>query len=261
MNVDEARKRGHPQPHDHERCDCMTEQRIPEDLSLPAVFARLADALDPHLDVIDTMDLLVHAAVKFTSAVEAGTVLADPRGVLHVVASTSERTADVEEAELGISEGPCLDSYRTRETVETPSMDRAGNRWPTFVKVAAASGFRAGYAVPLILRGERLGALNMFFDRIEALTDQDAAVAQALTELATIGIVQRRTLQEHADLAAQLQHALDSRVLIEQAKGALSYQRNVPIDHAFKILRDRARGTNSRIRDVAEQIVNREIEI
>jgi GAF domain-containing protein len=239
----------------------MWELGGPGSWSLPAVFARLADVLDPRLDVIDTMDLVVQAAVKFTSAVEAGIVLADPGGVLHVVASTSERTTDVEEAELGTSQGPCLDSYRTGQTVETPNLDAARDRWPVFVEVASARGFHAGYAVPLTLRGERLGALNMFLDRPDVLTDQDAAVAQALAEFATIGIVQRRALQEHADRAAQLQHALDSRVLIEQAKGALSYQRGVTIDHAFTILRDHARRTQSRIRDVAEQIVTRQLQI
>jgi GAF domain-containing protein len=239
----------------------MAQRSRPSDEDLQAVFARLADALDPHLDVIDTMDLLVHAAVRFTTAVEAGIVLADAGGVLHVVASTSERTADVEEAELGTSQGPCLDSYRTGQVVETPNLDAGRDRWPTFVEVATARGFHSGYAVPLTLRGERLGALNMFFDRTDALTDQDAAVAQALAEFATIGIVQRRALQEHADRAAQLQHALDSRVLIEQAKGALAYQRGVSIDHAFTILRDHARRSSTRIRDVAEQIVTRQLQI
>lgn len=101
----------------------------------------------------------------------------------------------------------------------------------------------------------------MFFDRTHALTDQDAAIAQALAQYATIGIVQRRALRQHADRAAQLQHALDSRVLIEQAKGALAYQRNVSIDHAFALLRDHARRTGTRIRDVAEQIVTHRLTI
>jgi hypothetical protein len=229
--------------------------------SLPAVLARLADALDPHLDVIDTLDVLVQAAVRFTAAVGAGIVLADTGGLLHVVASTSERTTDVEETELGTSQGPCLDTYRMGQVVETPDLNAARDRWPVFVDVAAARGFHSGYAVPLTLRGEPLGALNMFFDRPDALTDLDAAVAQALAEFAIIGIVQRRTHQEHADRAAQLQHALDSRVLIEHAKGALSYERNVSIDRAFTMLRDHARRTRTRIRDVAEQVVARQLQI
>ena len=222
---------------------------------LSTVFARLADSLDPRHDVIDTMDLLVHSAVTFTSAVECGIVLADGAGVLHVVGSTSERTSDVEEAELGTEQGPCLDSYRSGQVLETPDVSAARDRWPAFVRVAEERGFRAAYAVPLTLRGERLGAMNLFFDRVDALTDQDAAIAQALAEFATIGIVQRRALRHHADRAAQLQYALDSRVVIEQAKGVLAYQRSVSIDEAFKLLRQHARNTGARIHDVAERVV------
>jgi GAF domain-containing protein len=228
---------------------------------LSTVFARLADSLDPRHDVIDTMDLLVHSAVNFTSAIECGIVLADGEGVLHVVASTSERTSDVEEAELGTQQGPCLDSYRSGQVVETPDVRAAHVRWPVFARVADQRGFRAGYAVPLTLRGQHLGAMNLFFDRTDAVTDRDAAVAQALAEFATIGIVQRRALQDHADRAAQLQHALDSRVVIEQAKGVLSFQRGISIDEAFRLLRHHARSTGSRIRDVAERVVYHRLSI
>jgi GAF domain-containing protein len=228
---------------------------------LSAVFAQLADSLDPRHDVIDTMDLLVQSAVNFTSAVECGIVLADGDGVLHVVASTSERTSDVEEAELGTDQGPCLDSYRSGLVVETPDVSASHGRWPIFARVAEQRGFRAGYAVPLTLRGQHLGAMNLFFDRTDAVTDRDAAVAQALAEFATIGIVQRRALQYHADRAAQLQHALDSRIVIEQAKGVLAFQRSVSIDEAFKLLRQYARNTNARIRDVAERIVYQRLSI
>ncbi|MGC5225292.1 GAF domain-containing protein [Micromonospora sp. DT81.3] len=206
--------------------------------------------------MIDTMDLLVHAALRFTAAVEAGILLADDAGVLHVVGSTSERASDVEETELGAEQGPCLDSYRSGQSVETPDISAAADRWPIFVQVAEQRGFRSGYAVPLTLRGQHLGALNLFFDRVHALTDRDAAVAQALAEFATIGIVQRRALQHHADRAAQLQHTLTSRMLIEQAKGALAFQRSVSIDEAFDLLRAHARGTGARIRDVADRVVN-----
>jgi hypothetical protein len=237
------------------------DQGAVQPAGLSAVFARLADSLDPRYDVIDTMDLLVETAVRFTAAVEAGIVLADPDGVLHVVASTSERASDVEEAELGTKQGPCLESYLSGQTVETPDLSAQHERWPVFALLAEQRGFRAGYAIPMTLRGHHLGAINLFFDRLDALTDRDASVAQALAQFATIGIVQRRALQDHADRAAQLQHALDSRVLIEQAKGALAYQRSVSIDEAFKLMRQYARRTNNRIRDVAEQVVTRRLSI
>ncbi|WP_431072327.1 GAF and ANTAR domain-containing protein [Microbacterium phyllosphaerae] len=226
---------------------------------LTTVFRRLADALDPDYDVIDTMDLLVESATSFTPAVDAGIVLADAGGRLHVLGSTSERASDVEEAELGIEQGPCLDSFRSGRIVETADLLSSADRWPEFAPLAAGRGLRAGYAVPLTLRGQHLGALNLFFDRVGVLTDQDAAVAQALGEFATIGLVQHRTLRAHADRAVQLQHALDSRIVIEQAKGALSFQRSVSIDDAFTILRRHARSVGARLHDVAQQIVDRRL--
>ncbi|MEV7608828.1 GAF and ANTAR domain-containing protein [Microbacterium sp. NPDC089320] len=226
---------------------------------LTAVFRSLADALDPVHDVIDTMDLLVEAATRFTPAVEAGIVLADDQGRLHVLGSTSERASDLEEAELGIEQGPCLDSFQSGQVVETADLRSSIDRWPEFAPLAVRRGLRSGYAVPLTLRGQRLGSLNLFFDRVGVVTDEDAAVAQALAEFATIGLVQHRALAERADRAAQLQHALDSRIVIEQAKGALSYQRGVSIDDAFLILRRHARATGSRLHDVALEIVDRRL--
>lgn len=237
--------------------DVIRDPHSPNDLT--AVFRRLADALDPDYDVIDTVDLLVEAATRFTPAVDAGIVLADAGGQLHVLGSTSERASDVEEAELGIEQGPCLDSFRSGRVVETPDLRASADRWPEFAPLAVRRGLRAGYAVPLSLRDQHLGALNLFFDRVGVLTDQDAAVAQALGEFATIGLVQHRTLGAHADRTAQLQHALDSRIVIEQAKGALSFQRSVSIDDAFTILRRHARSVGGRLHDVAQQIVDRRL--
>ena len=219
-----------------------------------AVFVQLADVLDPRHDVLDTMDLLVHSAVRFTAAVDAGIVLADADAVLHMIASTSERTSDVEEIQLETQQGPCWDSYRSGQTVEVLNLRVARERWPQFVLFAEQRGFRAGYAVPVTLRGQHLGALNLFLDRSAASTDSDAAVAQALAQAATIAIVQRRVGKQRADRFT-LQDALHSRILLEQAKGALAYRRGVSIDEAFKLLRDHARRTGARLRDVADQVV------
>lgn len=235
------------------------DQKEGDGSELTAIFARLADSLDPRNDVIDTMDLLVESAVRFTAAVEAGIILADPGGGLHIVGSTSERASDVEEAEIGIEQGPCLDSYRTGLPVETPDIAASALRWPEFARIASGRGFCSGYAVPLTLRGDTLGALNIFFDHPDALTDQDAAVFQALAEFATIGIVQRRARQFHETRASHLQHALDSRIIIEQAKGVLAFQRDITVDEAFRILRERSRSTKARLRDVAQQVVHRRV--
>ncbi|MDF2444752.1 MAG: hypothetical protein JWR01_2955 [Subtercola sp.] len=229
------------------------------DGQLGEVFVMLADSLRPEHDVIDTMDILVQASTSFTSAVETGIVLADAHGVLHVVASSSERASEVEEVQLGQSEGPCLQSFQTGETVEIADITAEQTRWPTFAGVAEARGFLADHAVPLRLRGQTLGVMNLFSSERGPLSNRDAALVQAMADVATISIVQKQTVQHHVQVSEQLQYALDSRVLIEQAKGVISDQHGVPIDQAFVLLRSFARSNQARLHDVADRIVNRQL--
>ena len=224
------------------------------DVRLAEVFVALAEALRPEHDVIDTMDTVVQASTQFTSAVDAGIVLADQDGRLHVLASTSERAADVEEEQLGVAEGPCLEAYATGEPVDLPDLADAEG-WPTFTRVALASGFRSAHATPMRLGDRILGALNLFSDRPGPLGAQDIALVQAFTDVATLALVHSGNLRQQTDLAAQLQHALDSRVLIEQAKGVLAERHGISIDRAFALLRRQARAHSARLHDVAHRVV------
>jgi transcriptional regulator with GAF, ATPase, and Fis domain len=224
--------------------------------TLAEVMVGLADSLRPEHDVSDTMARLVEAATSVTDAVDAGILLADEHGVLHVMASTGERASEVEEMQLGTEEGPCLEAYSTGTPVEIADFEQVRERWPRFVQTAEGRGFRAAHAVPLTLRGRHLGAMGLFFDRPESLDDRAAALVQAMAQVATIAVIQQRTIREGADLAAQLQYALDARVLIEQAKGLLASSHGVSVDEAYGLLRDRARREQTRVRDLAEQLVN-----
>lgn len=221
---------------------------------LADVFVALADALRPEHDVIDTMDTLVDAATRFTAAVDAGIVLADGEGALHVMASTSERAAEIEEEQLGAHEGPCLEAFHSGAVVELADLQQS-ERWPDFTRTALDRGFRAVHATPLRHRDRTLGAINVFATEPGPFSDNDVAVLQALADVATLGIVFSETLREQNDLTAQLQHALDSRVVIEQAKGVLAERQNISIDHAFTLLRSHARRTGARLRDVANGVV------
>src|ERR1700712_4422113 len=223
---------------------------------LVEAFVVLTDSLKPGLDVIDTMDVLVHVSTEFTAAVDAAIVLADTRGVLHVMASTSERTSEVEEAQLGTSEGPCLESFHSGRVVEITDLADETQRWPTFIRIAEDRGFKADHGFPLTLRGQTLGVLNLFSNEAAPLSNRDAALAQAMASVATISIVQKQTISRQVQINEQLQTALESRVLIEQAKGVLSQQHGVPIDHAFTMLRNYARSRGAKLHDTAEQIVN-----
>jgi GAF domain-containing protein len=224
--------------------------------NLADVFVMLADSLRDDYDVIDTMDLLVQAATHFTSAVEAGILLRDAEGNLHVVASTSERASDVEEAQLGADEGPCLASIQSGEPVEVPDIVAESTKWPRFTFAAKARGLQSAHAIPLRLRTQVLGGLNLFSDRPGLFSDRDAAIALALAQVATISILQNQTITNQGVVAAQLQHALDSRVIIEQAKGVLAHQHGVAMDRAFALLRSHARNNNIGLRAVADQVVN-----
>ncbi|MCU1481838.1 MAG: hypothetical protein JWQ19_2624 [Subtercola sp.] len=172
------------------------------------------------------------------------------------MATTSERTTDVEEAQLGISGGPCLEAFRTGEMVEITDLSAERQRWPAFTRLAEDRGFRADNAFPLTLRGQTLGVLNLFSSSPGSLSDRDAALAQAMADIATISIVQHQRIARQHELADQLQHALDARVVIEQAKGVLSQRHGVPIDGAFAILRKYARNNGTKLRDIAEQVVD-----
>jgi GAF domain-containing protein len=226
------------------------------DVELADAFVLLADSLRAGHDIVDTMDTLVEASVRFTSATQAGILLADEAGVLHVVASSNERTSDIEEAQLGFDEGPCLDCIETGQPIEVTDLAVAAERWPRFVALAQARGFDAVHASPLHLRGQTFGAMNLFSVGPDAFSDQDAALAMALAQVATISLVQHQTIRSQGNVNDQLQRALESRVLIEQAKGVLAQRHGVPIDAAFTLLRTHARTSQSRLHDIADRVVS-----
>ncbi|MFP3464091.1 GAF and ANTAR domain-containing protein [Leifsonia sp. SIMBA_070] len=231
------------------------------DVDLPAVFVLLADALRPEFDVIDTMDVLIEASTRFTSAAEGGIMLADRDGTLHVVASTSESAAETEEYQLWVAEGPCLETAHTGTLLDIPDLRQEADRWPHFTRIAADRGFVASHTFPLSVRGETIGALNLFSTRLGKLDDRETSLIRALCEVATIAVLQQRSLHEQTVLSEQLQQALDSRVLIEQAKGVIAQKHRVPIDQAFRMLRTHARTTNARLHDVADAVVNRRLSL
>lgn len=228
---------------------------------LTTAFVTLADTLVAGYDVVDLLQTLVDTCADLLDASAAGIMLADPSGELAVVASTSERSLLVETIQLGSWSGPCVECFTTGAPVTVSDVAELGDRWPDFRDAALEQGFRSVHGVPLRLRGNVIGTLNLFRTSTGALSDEDLAVAQGLADVATIGILQERAIRE-ADIArSQLQSALDSRVLIEQAKGVIAYMRDVDMDTAFRTLRNYARGNNLNLRDVAERIVDRSLEL
>jgi GAF domain-containing protein len=234
----------------------MTDEFIPADSV--RVVVQLADALRAGHDVIDIMDILVQATVELTEADQAAVVLADQEGVLHVAASSNERTLDVEEAQIGTDEGPCVDCIHTGELIEVEDVAASADRWPVFVPNALDAGIRSGVAIPMTLGGRTIGDMNVFMNHPGRLSAAAITFIQAMTQVAMMSVVVRRESDREVD---QLQRALDSRVLIEQAKGFLAFQKSTTVENAFAALRDHARRNQARLVDVARAIVDREITI
>jgi GAF domain-containing protein len=221
---------------------------------LAEAFVELADAMVSGRDVIDFLHLLCGYAVTLLDVSAAGVMLADEADKLRAIAASDEGTHMVEVLALQHEEGPCLDAYRSGEIVQASS-EVAARRWVRYYQLAAGQGYRWMCGVPLRRNGETLGAMNLFRQADSELPELHLKLAQALADVATIALLQRREGAQTRRLAANLRIALDSRVLIEQAKGALAVQRGIPLDAAFAHMRAQARDSNRKLHDVAAEIV------
>ncbi|MHA6668185.1 GAF and ANTAR domain-containing protein [Homoserinimonas sp. A447] len=224
---------------------------------LADLFVTLADTLVGGYDIVELLHLLVEECSSLLDVADAGIVLADEAGKLQLMASSSRRSDRFEVLQLGLNDGPCVESFATGAVVVVEDFDAADGRWPQLRDFALAQGLRSVHAVPLRLRESTIGAMNLFRERPGWLNSDDAATAKALADVATIGILHERTIRDQEVVTAQLQHALQSRVLIEQAKGVVSQARNVPTDEAFQWLREYARNHNVRLHELAEGVITR----
>jgi ANTAR domain/GAF domain len=227
-----------------------------EELLLDA-FASLADTLVAGYEIVDLLQLLVDTCATALEVTAAGLLLADRDGRLELVASTSEQASLIEVLQLDAEAGPCIESYQTGLPVSVPDTSRGPAVWAEFDARAAELGFASVYSVPLRLREERIGALNLFGSSVGGLSARDIRAAQALGDVATIGILHERTFRAGDVLREQLQLALDSRVLIEQAKGVVAQTRGISPDEAFRLIRTHARSTQQPLASVAQQLVRR----
>jgi GAF domain-containing protein len=229
------------------------------DQRLAQVFVELADTLVDEFDALDFLSTLAERSVELLHADAAGVIVDNMRGTLHVVASTSDRAELLELFELQNDEGPCLDCFNTARPVVNVSLSDAQTRWPSFSAAAARAGFRSTHALPLRLRDSVVGAMNLFCSDTTPLSAEDITLGQALADIATIGLLQERAVRESGMLAEQLQTALNSRIMIEQAKGALMASAEVPADQAFELMRGYSRKNHVPVRTVAQRVIEREL--
>lgn len=229
---------------------------MPDQALLIRTLVELADNLVEEFDVVDLLSLLSDRCVAALDVTAAGVMLVAPSGALHVVASSSDAMRTLELFQLQADEGPCIEAYRSGQAVVNVDLTAAGTRWPAFGQRAAGEGFRSAHSLPMRLRGRNIGALNLLRDRIGPLSDTDVASAQALADIATIAIIQHQVVIDAQTLNTQLSSALNSRVVIEQAKGKISEATGTDMNNAFQRLRNHARNHNARLADLAERVAD-----
>lgn len=223
-----------------------------------AVLVSMADTLVSDFDVVDLFHELVVSCTDLLNVTQAGLLLTDGNGALGVAAASHETAHVLEVLELENEGGPGKEAFRTGRPVRSGPLDgtEAQETWPTFAKAAHTAGFNEVAVVPMRLRNQVLGALALFLTEEDALSEQDLTVAKALADLATIAIIQDRSTTDDRMLILQLETALDSRVVIEQAKGIIAQDVGLEMDEAFSRIRRYARDSNQRLRSVAAMIVS-----
>ncbi len=220
-------------------------------------FVTLASSLANGYDVVDLLTGLVEDCARLLDITSAGILLADGLGDLHMMAASTSATRALEVFQSQRDEGPCRDCHRDGTAVSVPNLHTELDRWPQFVPAALAAGFQAVHAVPMRLRDNVLGALNLFNATAGPLPDADLVLAQALADVASVALIQDQAVTDRTVVVEQLQHALDSRVILEQAKGVLAHAAGIDTDQAFTVLRRYSRNHNLRLTDVARAILTK----
>jgi transcriptional regulator with GAF, ATPase, and Fis domain len=219
-------------------------------------FVELADTLVDEFDVVDFLHQVTFRCAEVLGVAAAGVLLTDQRSALRVVAASTEQTRLLELLQLQTNQGPCPECFHTGQAIAVADLSTATDRWPDFVTEARKIGFVSVHALPMRLRNEVIGALNLFGSEPVALDEDTIRLGQAMADVATIGLLQARAIRHHETLAEQLQTALNSRVVIEQAKGVIAERRQIDMDQSFTLLRDTARASNRQLSQLARAVVD-----
>lgn len=218
-------------------------------------FVELADTLAEDFDVLEMLTLVTDRCVDVLAADGAGLLLAASEGDLRLMVSSDERVRGVESVAVRTRQGPCFDCYEFGREEAIPAFEPLRSEWPDFVDAAVGAGFASAVALPLRLRGTAVGTLTLFSAAPGGVADEDRAVAQAFADVAAISVLHHRAAVHQNVVNDQLQHALTSRVVLEQAKGMLAERYGVDVETAFRALRAYARNANRRLGDVAASVV------
>ncbi|MGW7079143.1 ANTAR domain-containing protein [Streptomyces sp. NPDC054866] len=218
-------------------------------------FVELADTLVEDFDVIDFLHQMTVRCQEILDVTDAAVFLAHPSLRLHSPAPCDPSPALQRILEAACAQGPAVDAHATAQPVTASSAADAAARWPQFTPQLQAGGYTLASAVPMRLRRENIGSLLLLRTGDLPLKADDLALAQALADAATIGLIQARTLRQQHTVNEQLHTALQSRIVIEQAKGVLAVRSNTTLNQAFDALRQHARRNRILLSSVARDVI------
>ncbi|MEU2790240.1 GAF and ANTAR domain-containing protein [Streptomyces sp. NPDC007100] len=209
----------------------------------------------PDFDPLELLHDLTDHALTLLPVAGAGVTVLDELGRVEYATASDERCRRLEEAQIDLDEGPCLEAARTRTALTTTALNGpAALRWPRFAHHARRAGIAALAAVPLRTPATTIGALNLMSTTALLPDARELRIAQALTDATAASLGHRHELRGQADLIKQLRTALDSRLVIEQAKGVLSERLAISIDEAFHRMRNHARARQQKLTDLAADV-------
>jgi GAF domain-containing protein len=237
------------------------EENLSRDALVARVFVELADSLVEDFDVIDLLTVVTFRCVEVLGADAAGLLLANSDGQIRLVAASSDEVQLLEVIALQSHEGACYESFHTGASVGVNDLQHAIARWPIFASAALAMNFRAVHALPLRMRGAVVGVLGLFHSQVDGFRPDDLVIAQAFADVATVSVLQHRAVLEHQTVSGQLKNALDTRVVIEQAKGVIAGQTGWPMEKAFDSMRRFARANRKKLVDVAAGVIDGRVTI
>ncbi|WP_223731821.1 ANTAR domain-containing protein [Streptomyces purpurogeneiscleroticus] len=219
-------------------------------------FVELADTFVDDFDVIDFLHQLTVRCKEILTVADAAVLLAWPGSRLHSPAPCDPSPALATLLETAVRQGPALEAYRSASAVTHGNLAHAPDGWRDFTTHARQGGYTTAHALPLRLRRETLGSLLLLGTTAEPLPLADLALAQAFADAATIGLLHSRTLQNTQTVNQQLHTALQSRIVIEQAKGILAARLQISLAHAFDTMRRHARHHRLLLTTVARSIID-----
>jgi len=216
--------------------------------------SRFAVVLPAHYDLEAALSELTESVTAVLGLCGSGVTMAE-EGRLRFVTAVTQASGDLERIQEEQQAGPYRDAYETGEVVRVSDVRQESARWPEFSATAARVGVAGVAGIPMRLADQIIGALNLYSPQPREWSDEDIAVAGVLADVATSYVVNASKLRQQEQLTEQLQEALESRVVIEQAKGITAHKHAVMIEQAYQLMRRHARSNNASLRLVAEAIV------